>query len=178
MVGRASGYLFHAPIRAKEIGHSDRKKALWTQKDTSVREEMQMPDTIRLVDYFYVETSDKPGEGARILSHLKNSGVNLVAFHGFPRGRRAQLDFVPSDPAAFKAAAKIARWKVVGPKKAFVIEGDDRVGALVDYFARLAEAKINVTATDAVSAGAGRFGVIIWVKARDVKRAAKVLGVG
>ena len=106
-----------------------------------------MPDTIRLVDYFYVETSDKPGEGARILSHLKNSGVNLVAFHGFPRGRRAQLDFVPSDPAAFKAAAKTARWKVVGPKKAFVIEGDDRVGA------------------------------IIWVKARDVKRAAKVLGV-
>ncbi len=138
-----------------------------------------MPDTIRLVDYFYIETGDKPGEGARILNQLKEAGVNLLVFHGFPSGgRRAQLDFVASDVAAFKATAKKARWKVVGSKKAFVIEGEDRVGALVDYFANLAEAKINVTATDAVTAGAGRFGAIIWVKPRDVKRAARVLGVG
>ena len=137
-----------------------------------------MPDTIRLVDYFYIETSDKPGEGARILNHLQEAGVNLVAVHGFPKGRRAQLDFVPSDAAAFRATAKGARWKVVGPKKAFVIDGEDRVGALMDYFTRLAQAKINITAADAVSAGAGRFGAIIWVKARDVKRAAKVLGAG
>ncbi len=137
-----------------------------------------MPDTIRLCDYFYIETSDKPGEGVHVLNELRDAAVNLVAFHAFPKGRRAQIDFVPSDTAAFKAAAKKARWKVVGPKKAFVIEGEDRMGALVGHFAKLAEAKINVTATDAVSAGAGRFGAIIWVKPRDVKRAARVLGVG
>ncbi len=137
-----------------------------------------MPDTIRLADYFYVETADKPGEGARILGALRDAYVNLLAFHAFPKGRRAQLDFVPSDPAAFKAAAKNARWKVVGPKKAFVIEGDDRVGALVYYGTRLADAKINVTAMTAVVAGSGRFGAILWVKARDVKRAAKTLGAG
>ncbi len=137
-----------------------------------------MPDTVRLVDYFYVETSDRPGEGARSLSILKDAGVNLLAFHGFPRGRRAQLDFVPSDPAAFRAAARRAGLKVTGPKKAFVINGEERVGALVDYFTKLAEAKINVTATHAVAAGAGRFGAILWVKPRDVKRAAKALGVG
>jgi hypothetical protein len=137
-----------------------------------------MPDTVRVVEYFYAEASDKPGEGARLLSYLSNAGVNLLAFHGFPRGRKAQIDFVPADPAAFKAAAKAARWKVVGPKKALLIEGDDRVGALVDYFDRLAAAKINITATDAVANGAGRFGAILWVKARDVKRAAKTLGAG
>ncbi len=131
-----------------------------------------MPDTIRLVDYFYIDTSDKPGEGARILNQLKEAAVNLVAFHAFPKGRRSQIDFVASDIGAFKDAAKTARWEVVGPKKAFVIEGEDRVGAFVDYFAKLAEAKINVTATDAVSAGAGRFGASIWVKPRDVKGAA------
>jgi len=65
-----------------------------------------MPDTIRLVDYFYIEAPDKPGEGARALSYLKEAGVNLLAIHAFPKGRRAQVDFVPSDPAAFKAAAK------------------------------------------------------------------------
>ena len=137
-----------------------------------------MYDTVRLVDYFYVETPDKPGEGARVLDNLKSAGVNLMAFHAFPKGRRSQLVLVPSDPAAFKAAAKRAKWKVVGPKRAFVIEGDDRVGALVDYFRKLAAVKINVTANDAVAAGMGRYGAIIWVKGRDVKRAAKALGVG
>jgi len=137
-----------------------------------------MADTIRLVDYFYIETGDRPGEGAQALSKLKDAGVHLLAFTGFPKGRRAQLDFVPSDPAAFKAAARRARWKIIGPKKVFVIEGEDRTGALVDYFSRLAQEKINVTATDAIAAGAGRFGAILWVKPRDVKRAAKVLGIG
>ena len=135
-----------------------------------------MPDAVRVIDYFYIQTGDRPGEGARVLQHLKDAGVNLVAFHGFPTGRRSQLDFVPSDAAAFKAAAKMARWKVVGPKKALFLEGDDRVGALADCFVRLAEARINITATDAVSTGAGRFGVILWVKGRDVRRAAKALG--
>ncbi len=137
-----------------------------------------MADAIRLVDYFYIATADKPGEGARILQHLKDAGVNLAVLYAFPAGRRTQVDFVPTSDTAFRAVAKAAKWKVVGPKKALVIEGEDRAGALVDCFARLGEAKINVTAVSAVTAGAGRFGAILWVKPRDVKRAAKALGVG
>src|SRR5215471_8422731 len=135
-----------------------------------------MADTIRLVDYFYIQLSDRPGEGARALGVLKEAGVHLNAFHAFPEDRRAQVDFVPSDPGAFKAAAKMAKWKITGPKKAFVIEGEDRTGALVDYFAKLGDAKINVTASSAIAAGAGRFGAILWVKPRDVKRATSALG--
>ncbi len=136
-----------------------------------------MPDTVRLVDYFYVAVADKPGEGARLLRQLREAGVYLHSIHAFPKGRRAQVDFVPSDGTAFKAAAKAGKWKVTGPKRAFMIQGDDRTGALVDYFARLGAAKINVTAADAVAAGTGRFGAILWVKQRDVKKAARVLGV-
>jgi len=135
-----------------------------------------MADTIRLADYFYVEASDRPGEGARILEHLRGAGVNLTALHAFPAARKTQVDFVPTSATEFKAAAKAAKWKVVGPKKAFIIEGEDRVGALTDYFRRLGEAKINVTATTAVTAGAGRFGAILWVKSKDVRRAATALG--
>ena len=135
-----------------------------------------MADTIRLADYFYVEASDRPGEGARILEHLRGAGVNLTAVHAFPAGSKTQVDFVPASATEFKAAAKAAKWKVVGPKKAFIIEGEDRVGALTDYFRRLAEAKINVTASTAVTAGAGRFGAILWVKSKDVRRAATALG--
>ena len=137
-----------------------------------------MAEEIRILDYFYIEVPDKPGEGARVLAQLKEAGVNLIAFSGFPHGRRAQLDFFPADPAAFRAVAKKARWKVVGPKKGFLIDGQDRVGAMADLVGRLAAAKINVTAVDALCAGAGRYGAILWVKAGDVKRTAKLLGVG
>jgi len=136
-----------------------------------------MAETIRLVDYFYVEVPDKPGEAACLLAQLKEGGVNLLAFSGFPKGRRAQLDFIPADPVAFKAIAKKNKWKLVGPRKGFFIQGDDRVGAVADLLAKLAEAKINVTATDAVAAGADRYGALLWVKPRDVKKAAKAFGI-
>ncbi|HWP34207.1 MAG TPA: hypothetical protein VNM66_01290 [Thermodesulfobacteriota bacterium] len=137
-----------------------------------------MADTIRVVEYFYIQVPDKAGEGARVLGHLKGAGVNLLAFSGFPSGRgKAQLDFVPEDAQAFRQAAKAAKWKLTGPKRAFLVEGDDRPGAIAELFEKLSAAKINVTALDAVRAGAGRYGAIFWVKPRDVSRAAKALGV-
>ena len=136
-----------------------------------------MADNIRLVDYYYTMAPDKPGEGARQLGILKSAGVNLLAFSAFPSARKSQVDFVPSEPAAFLVAAKAARLKLSRPKKAFLIDGDDRVGAIADIMARLGAAKINVTAVDAVCSGGGRYGAILWVKPRDVKRAAAALGV-
>ncbi|MBI1845435.1 MAG: hypothetical protein HYR86_00490 [Candidatus Rokubacteria bacterium] len=135
-------------------------------------------DQIRVVDYFYAESADRPGEAARVLSALHDAGVNLFVFTGFPRGRRAQLDFVPDDAASFRAAARKAGLKLKGPKKAFLIAGEDRPGAMLDVMRKLGDAKVNVTSTQAVCGGAGRFGAIVWVKARDVKRAAKALGAG
>lgn len=137
-----------------------------------------MADRVRVMDYFYVGVPDKPGVGASVLGQLKEAGAHQTVIHSFPTGRRAQIDFFPSDPATFKAAARKAGWKVAGPKKAFVIEGADRTGALVRYFDKLGKAKINVTAASALTAGAGRFGAVLWVKQRDVRRAAKVLGAG
>lgn len=135
-----------------------------------------MPDAIRQVEYFYITAPNKPGEGARALNTLKEAGVNLLAFSGFPQGRRVQLDFIPADPAAFKQAAKRARWKVVGPKRGFLVQGDDRVGAIAELLERLAAAKVNVTAIDAVCVGDGRYGAIFWVATKDVKKTAAVLG--
>jgi hypothetical protein len=137
-----------------------------------------MDPSVRAVDYFYIEVPDKPGEGARALGVLRDAGVNLLAVSGFPAGRRAQMDFVPEDPAAFRAAARKAGWKVTGPKKVFVIQGEDRIGVMADATGKLAAAKINVISSQAICAGAGRFGALLWVAPRDVKRAARVLGAG
>jgi hypothetical protein len=137
-----------------------------------------MSEMIRLVDYFYIGASQRPGEAARALSQLQEAGVNLLAFSGFPAGRRAQMDFVPEDAAAFRAAARKAGWKLTGPKKVFLVAGEDRLGAMAEVVTKLATAKINITATQAVTAGSGRFGALLWVQPRDVKRAAHALGVG
>ena len=134
-----------------------------------------MADAIRQVDYFYVQVPDRAGEAAKALRALKNAGVNLLAFSGFPEGRRGQLDFIPADAAAFKRVAKANKWKLVGPKRAFVIQGDDRVGAIADIVGTLGDAKINVTAIDAICTD-GRYGALCWVAPGDVKKAAKVLG--
>lgn len=134
-----------------------------------------MAEVIRQVEYFYIEVSNKVGEGAKVLQGLKDAGVNLVAFSGFPAGRRAQLDFFPADASAFKAVAKANRWKLVGPKRGFLVQGDDRIGAVADLLGKLAEANIGVTALDAVSID-GRYGALCWVAPRDVKKAAKLLG--
>jgi len=135
-----------------------------------------MADTVQRVEYFYVMVPNKPGEGARYLAALKVAGINLLAFSGFPEGRGSQLDFVPADAAAFRQFARSAKWKLTGPKRAFLIAGDDRVGAIADVHAKLAEANINVTAIDAVCGGSGRYGAILWVAPRDVSKAAKLLG--
>ena len=135
-----------------------------------------MADSVRVVDYFYVTAPQKPGVGAALLAELRQAGVNLLVFTGFPSGRGAQIDFVPEDAAAFRAVAKKAKWKVTGPKRALLLEGDDRPGAIADVMRRLAEAKLNVTAIDAVCAGGGRYGAILWVAPRDVTKAARALG--
>jgi len=135
-----------------------------------------MAEMIRKVSYYYTTASDKPGEGARLLEVLRKAGVNLTAVHAFPSARKTQVDFVPSDDAAFTAAAKAAKIKLSKPKTAFLIEGEDRIGALAGVLGKLGAAKINVTASSAVCAGMGRYGAIFWVKPRDVTKASATLG--
>jgi hypothetical protein len=134
-----------------------------------------MAEAVRELEYFYVEVPNKVGEGAKVLRALKEAGVNLTAFSGFPAGRRAQLDFFPADPAAFKKVARMNRWKVVGPKRGFLIQGDDRVGTAADVVGKLADANINVIAVDAVCVN-GRYGALCWVAPRDQKKASQLLG--
>jgi hypothetical protein len=134
-----------------------------------------MADVIRTAQYFKVQIADKPGTLAGALAPLREAGVNLLAVHAFPRSRRTQVDVVPEDPASFKNVAKTHKLKVQGPKMCLLVDGDDRPGALADLTDRLGSAKINMVAVTGLCAGQGRFGAIIWVNQRDVKKAAKVL---
>lgn len=135
-----------------------------------------MADKTRRVDYYYVTVPDRPGEGKRVLSALKESNVNLLAYLGFPSGRgKSQLDLIPEDAGALKKAARKAGIQLSDARKAFLIQGDDRAGAVADAVAKLADASVNVTAAAATCA-AGKYGLVIWVRPADYGRAARALG--
>ncbi len=136
-----------------------------------------MADVVRRVEYQYVVVPDRPGEGLRVLAALRDAGVNLLAYLGFPLGNgNAQLDLVAEDPEALRRAAQAAGLQLSPVKYAFLIQGDDRVGAAAEHTEKLAKAGINITAAAAVSAGGGRYGMILWVKPEDYERAAQALG--
>ena len=137
-----------------------------------------MADIVRRIEYYYTIVPNRAGAGTKVLNALKAGSVNLIALNGFPTSaRRAQLDFVPSDRDAFLTATKKAGIKLVGPRVAFLIQGEDRVGAVADILSKLGQAHINITAMQAIAAGAGRYGAVLWVKPRNIGKAAQALDV-
>ena len=135
-----------------------------------------MANRVRKVNYCYVKVSARAGQGAAVLDEVQKAGVNLLAFSGFPiGGGKAQLDLVTEDMAAVRRVARKNGWRLSKTKKAFLIQGDDRVGACHRQLKKLADQKINVTAVDAVAAGKSRYAAILWVKPQVYARAARAL---
>jgi len=136
-----------------------------------------MAETVTQVEHYSASVANKVGEGARVLGALRDAGVNFIALWGYPHGAgKATLELIPADGSAFVAAAKAAKLKISKRQIAFHIEGDERPGAIAELLARLAAAKINVGALQAVCAGAGRYGAVIFLPQAAVGKAAKVLG--
>jgi hypothetical protein len=136
-----------------------------------------MADSVRKVRYGYVMVPNRAGAGAAVLAGLREGGVNLVAYSGFPaRSGKAQIDLVTSDIAGLRRVARRSGWRLSGVKKGFLLQGDDRVGAVHRHIQKLAVRRVNVVAADAVAAGKGRYGMILWVKAKDYARASRALG--
>lgn len=135
-----------------------------------------MADRVRRVSYCNTTVSSRSGQGAKVLQELKDAGVNLMAFSGFPgKSGRAQLDFVTDDIAGVRRVARRSGWRLSKTKRGFHVQGTDQVGAVARHIQKLADSKINVIAADAVCAGKNRYGMILWVKPRDYARAARAL---
>jgi len=135
-----------------------------------------MADRVRKISYCYVTVPNRAGQGTRVLSAVKDAGVNLLAYSGFPvKGGKAQLDLVTESTGHLGRIAKKGGWRLSKRKRGFLVQGDDKVGAACRHTKRLSDQKISITAAQAVSAGKGRYGMILWVKAKDYNRAARAL---
>ena len=135
-----------------------------------------MAATVKEVEYFYSILADKPGEARKLLEFLSAKTVDLLALTAFPIGEgKSQMDMIPSDPEHLKEAAAEANVPLVGPKKAFLIQGTDQIGALYDFHLKLYNAGINIYACNGVVDGTWRFGYVIWVDPADYDAAATAL---
>lgn len=131
---------------------------------------------VRKVKYCKMMVPSRMGQAENLLSAISEAGINMYAFSGFPvKAGKSQVDFISDDIAAIQRLAKKSGWRMSKTKKAFLVQGSDEVGAIHKVFKKLAEEKINVTAADAVAAGVGRYGMILWVKPTVYNRAARVL---
>jgi hypothetical protein len=135
-----------------------------------------MAEDIRQVEHYTASIANKVGEGARVLGTLRDAGVDFIAVWGYPYGKgRAQLEFIPKDGAAFVAAAKQAKLRL-RKSTALYIHGNDHPGAIADVLAKLAGARINVPAVQAVCGGGGTYGAVVFLPLTAARKAASVLG--
>jgi hypothetical protein len=138
-----------------------------------------MDDQIRIVDCFYATVRDRPGEGRRLLEHISEQGISLTAFTAIPTGAdETQICLVTDQVDRLEAAAGDAGIALTGPKQAFLVQGNDRIGALHAYHLTLANAGVNVYSSSGVCDGRGGFGFILWVEPEDVDRAFDAFGIG
>jgi hypothetical protein len=135
-----------------------------------------MADRVRKVNYCYVTVPNRSGQGANVLGAMREAGIDMLAYSGFPtKGGKAQLDIVTERLAPVRRISRKYGWRVSKPKRAFLIQGKDELGAVHRHVQKLADEKINITAADAVSAGKGRYAMILWVRPKNYSRAAKIL---
>ena len=137
-----------------------------------------MAATIYSVDYYYTTVEDRPGQGCRFLETLASEEVNLLAFNAFPVGRdRTQLVIYPLNATWLGDLARHEGLRLVGPHHAFMVHGDDELGALVTIHQKLCDASFNVSSSNGITDGRGGYRYIMHVHPEDYERAMQVLDV-
>jgi len=137
-----------------------------------------MPARVRPVEYFYAIVEDKPGEAYNFLKQLASAEINLLAFNAIPLGmEKTELVLFPEDTGRLARAAEKLGLMLRGPHRAFLIQGDDELGALVDLHGKLVSARVNVLSSSGVTDGRGGYGYLVYVRGEDFDAAARALGV-
>jgi len=132
---------------------------------------------VRRVQYYHVTVKDEPGAAYKILTELAGAEVNLLAFNATPTGpENTQLTLYPENAEKLIPVADRLGLVMFGPHTAFLIRGDDRLGAAAELHQKLFDASINVYASNGVSDGAGHYGYILHVRGQDYESAARALG--
>jgi len=137
-----------------------------------------MSARIYSVDYYYTTVENQPGQGCEFLKMLASGEVNLLAFNAFPvSADRTQLVIYPQNATYLGELARRKGLTLHGPHHAFMVQGDDELGALLDIHEKLCNAKINVSSSNGLTDGRGRYRYIMHVTPEDYEQALSILDV-
>ena len=133
---------------------------------------------MRRVEYFHATVKDQPGEAYKLLTQLASAEVNLLAFNAVPVGpEQTQLVIFPESVESLARAAEKTGLILTGPQRAFLIHGDDRLGALVDLHRKLCRRADQRLRLQRCHRRAGRLRLLLYVRSEHYEDAATALGV-
>jgi hypothetical protein len=134
--------------------------------------------TIRSMEYYVTTVHDEPGQAYAMLSKCASAEVNLLAFSATPiSAEYTQLTLFPEHAEDLVRLAEKTGVPLIGPHRAFLIQGDDQLGALIDIHRKLFDARINIYTSTGVTDGKGGYGYVLFVKGDDHEQARRVLDV-
>ena len=94
----------------------------------------------------------------------RRRALTYQAFAAIPLGpEHTQLVFFPDDPQRLTQIADTVGFALTGPQRAFLVQGDDRLGAIADIYGKLSQVEVSVYASTGVTDGRGGFGYILWI---------------
>ncbi len=132
-----------------------------------------MGHTIRQVTAVVMQVDDEVGMLHRVLCVLRDAGVNMIAISS-QRRQGTALMAIPEDvDSVRKLAAQSGVHLQTRP--VFLIEGDDRVGALCDITKSIEDIGINIEDIAALSASR-RYAAVLTFADADLEAAAKCFG--
>ena len=113
--------------------------------------------TVRNAEYFYIRIEGSSEKAYELLAKLASAEVSLLAFSAVPFGPNyLELTIFPDRSDIFIQLAAKMGWAVAGPQHAFLVHGDDNLGALADIQRMLLEANVEIYASSGVTDGSGR----------------------
>jgi hypothetical protein len=126
------------------------------------------------VAYFKARIEDKPGALLGLAKDLKAKKLDLIGLRGVGQAGQGEILVIAKSPDklrdAWKASGALAEEGV-----AFFLSGADKTGALVAALDAIANAGVNIVATEALAFGK-KFGAVLWVAPEDFDKAAQALG--
>ena len=129
--------------------------------------------TTSRVTAFKVSMEDRAGILADMLSRFKEEKVDLAGMWGWTDKNTAGFIIVGKDPVTVRKALKKIGWKAE-ETQGFFVEEHDRIGSLSSVAGAVAEAGINLRATQAIGIG-GKVGCYLWCNQEDLQKTARIL---
>ncbi len=131
--------------------------------------------TTKKIEILTYKLEPKPGALAKVFASLREAKVNVIASWAYQMGPTdAQGHVYASDTAKAKdILTKIG----VQPKVEFAcyVEDADELGRYAALLKKIADAGLNVEASDAFAVG-GKFATVLFVNQKDIPKLCQTLG--